>query len=553
MLAAIVYVRSAVEPSQPIAWSYQVLTLCLLAAVIAGRALLGFEPKDAVSAEPPSLPRWAWLPVLLAASLPYLSTLRVGFLSDDYGLLSVARSLSSPLQSAAHSEAFVAFHRPFAVFVWWLGTKLWAGSPVGYHALSLALHSLNAVLVYLLARRLITSTYAGLMAGLLFALHPIHVETVTWLAASTDLLCTAFGLSSLLLLERSFSSPSRAGQSAFLASALLAFLLALLSKEAALALPGVVLVRLALLNSKSPARRPLTLVGAYAAILLAYGLWRVLTIGGLGGYALPLTFWNTIFPSAPLLMLGDFLFPVNRSLFLAALPLWSLWIAIAIMALGAFWWARGTSLIPGRRLWLWLGFLVLLAVPTWIFLSHQSSSTEWNRFAYLPTVGLAWLFGDLCAARGPRRSAPVAAAILIIAAALTIWTITPWRQAGRMSSRAVAAGADLVRELSHDGTPSTLYVTALPSSWYGAQVLAYSYPQALSLAVGRPVPVRMVTTTPGAGGIYPDVMAHWKLKPGEYFVSFDPHTGAMRVLRSGDRASPLDVTPGTPDNRTTQP
>ena len=41
-------------------------------------------------------------------------------------------------------------------------------------------------------------------------------------------------------------------------------------------------------------------------------------------------------------------------------------------------------------------------VPTWLFLWRQSAATEWSRFAYLPTIGAAWLFGDLCAARGWR-------------------------------------------------------------------------------------------------------------------------------------------------------
>jgi len=206
VLVVIVYVRTFVDPGEDVAWSYQVLTLCLVAAAIAGRALTGFRPQKPASDEPAGLARWGWLLVLLAASLPYLLTLRIGLLSDDYGLLAAARASSGPFEAATRSDAFLAFRRPFTMLVWWLGTKLWAGSPAGYHALSVSIHSLNALLVYILGRRLIATTYGGLMAGLLFALHPIHVETVTWLAASSDLFCTAFSLSSLLLLEHYLST-----------------------------------------------------------------------------------------------------------------------------------------------------------------------------------------------------------------------------------------------------------------------------------------------------------------------------------------------------------
>jgi len=552
VLVVIVYVRSTVEPAQDIAWSYQVLTLCLVAVAIAGRALTGFRPQKPASDEPAGLARWGWLLVLLAASLPYLLTLKIGLLSDDYGLLAAARGSTGALQ-AIRSDAFVAFYRPVTLFAWWLGDALWSGSPIGYHALSITLHTLNSLLVYILGRRLIPTAYGALAAALLFALHPMHVESVTWLAASSDLFCTAFSLSSLLLLEHYLSTSSKPGRLAFLLGALLSFLLALLSKEAALALPGFVVLRLALLDGPHRARRSLGIGGAYALVFVGYGLLRFLALGKIGGYAMPLSFWNTAFPSAPLLMLGDVLFPVNRTLFSAELHPYALWFAVALMAAGALWWLRGIQHVPGRRLWLWLGFVFLMSVPTWLFLWRQSAATEWSRFAYLPTIGAAWLFGDLCAARGWRRSAPTAAAILAVAAALTIWYITPWRQAGRISSQVVAAGVKLVDRLSTDGEPPVLYVTDLPAAWRGAQVLAYSYPQALNLACGRPVPVRMVTSRPGAGGIHPDVMAHWKLKPGEHLISYDARAHTMRIVRSGQAAVFPNLSPETPERMIAEP
>ena len=534
ILLVIVVAFRLLHPFQPAAWSYQDLTLCLLVAAIAGRALLPFrgpegERRDLVWPTPV-----LWLAIFLAAVLPYLQTLRVGFVSDDFGLAAAVREAAGPLD-AMGSAAFRAFYRPLALLLWWLGDHLWHGAPVGYHAVALLLHGLNALLVYALGRRLIGSTYAALMAALLFAVHPLHVEPVTWIAAGSDLLCSTFSLLSLLSLEASLGATSRRSKAALTAGALGAFLLALLGKESAFPLPGVVALRLLLDSDPERRSKALPLTGLYALLLLLYLAWRSSVLGGIGGYSMPLTVWNTLFPSAPLLMIADFLFPVHRTLFAAHLTSWLWWLALLGLALAAFWWLLGLDRVPARRLWLWLGFVFLMAVPTWVFRWQPSASLEWTRFAYLPTIGLALMFGDLCAGRGLawRRSAAVGVLILAAATALTICYVTPWREAGRLASRAVTSGLTMLDKLKTDDGPSTLYVSNLPQAWHGAPVFANCYPQALILATGAPVPVRVISDIPRSGGIHPDVMAVSRLKPGEHIVSWDPKSESLHLVRSG--------------------
>jgi len=533
ILGLMVYVRRVVDPREPITWSYQALALCLVIAAIAGRALVGQRP----SAEGGRF-RWpaalAYSAIFVAAAGPYLRALTIGFLSDDYGLAYAAQEAEGPLD-AMGSGAFVTFYRPVTMLVWWLGERLWSGAPLGYHLLSVLLHAVNAILVYALARRVTGSSYAALFAGLLFAVHPIHVEPVTWPCCSSDLLCGGFALGSLLLLEVYLGrdSPPRGA----LPGALIAFLLALLSKEAALALPGFVLLRAALLPHRGAKSRALRVGGAYGAVLVGYLVWRFAVFGGFGGYRVPLTWWNTAFPSAPLLMIGDFLFPVHRSLFAEQLgpSLW--WAGLAAMAAAALWWVRGLDRVPGRRLWLWLGYVFIMAAPTWLFLPAASGFLEWSRLSYLPTVGLAWLFGDVCAGRGMgwRRSGAAALAIVAGATSLTIWYVTPWQEAGEVSSRVVAEGRRLIEQLpAADGDP-VLFVKDLPESHRGAPVFSNCFAQALNLDRGRALPIHLVSERPDLGKVHPEAMDHWALQEGEYLVAWQQETSEMAVVRAGRR------------------
>lgn len=195
----------------PLAWSQQVLALCLVVAAGAGRALLGGEPR-AEETQDGGHGWWhrliGWPVVAVAALLPYLHSLTVGFLSDDFGFYHAAAGAGNALE-AFFTNAQRGMLRPLSILLWWAGTKAWHGIPLGYHAANMFLHTGSAVLVYTLGKRWIGSAYGGFAAGMLFALHPLHVEPVVWSACNTDLLCTFFSL--LALLGADLGSPPRAG------------------------------------------------------------------------------------------------------------------------------------------------------------------------------------------------------------------------------------------------------------------------------------------------------------------------------------------------------
>src|ERR1700690_421977 len=79
-----------------------------------------------------------------------------------------------------------------------LDAELFGPGPFGPHFTNLLLHTANAVLLFLLLQRLTAATWRSAFVAALFALHPLHVESVAWVAERKDVLCTFFGMLALL-------------------------------------------------------------------------------------------------------------------------------------------------------------------------------------------------------------------------------------------------------------------------------------------------------------------------------------------------------------------
>jgi Tfp pilus assembly protein PilF len=242
----------------------------------------------------------------LLAFLLFARALSGGFVLDDTRLVRDNALLRDPagLHSLLTSDYWAPFaasglYRPAVTFSYALNAWLGGAGPAGYHAVNAALHALNSLLVLALLRRLASGPGVATAGAFLFAAHAVHVEAVANIAGRSELLCAAFFLGSLLChaAAREAAAGRRAGPR--LASLAL-YVLALLSKESAIALP---LAALLLDLGAAPraqagavaepgagrlrAGRLRELAGPYAALLVVTAACVALRLAVLGDAPLP--------------------------------------------------------------------------------------------------------------------------------------------------------------------------------------------------------------------------------------------------------------------------
>ena len=119
-----------------------------------------------------------------------------------------------------------------------LDVEMWGLWPGGHHLTSSALHVVNTLLLFGLLRALTKERWRSTLVAALFALHPLHVESVAWVSERKDVLSTLFGLGSLWL----YATWTRKRGTRLYLSALVSFALSLLAKPVWLTLPALLLL-----------------------------------------------------------------------------------------------------------------------------------------------------------------------------------------------------------------------------------------------------------------------------------------------------------------------
>ena len=417
--------------------------------------------------------------VLVVAA--YWPSLGVGFVSDDFLILHRVSELGGLQNPAAYfGLRHFEYYRPLAFLSLATDWQLWARSPAGYHVTALCLHAINTLLVFVLSRRLMSTTGA-LAAAMLFAVHPSSHEAVIWIASRFDLLATAWLLAGLLVLRW------RSWWGGGLAAA--AFLAAVLSKESALALPVVAGAYLVLVLGANGRR----LLGQLALFAMSAGVYAVLRQGaGLAsaggvtrlpklaalaclllalllvaqlGWArawsmLALDRRRTRLVAAGAMAIvvllacaGPLVEPIRatlRSLAFAAVHLASpIMLDWAVGTLPPAMWIGGivalallaAGLLAGRRhvghahgMVFLIVFLVAVLVPV-------SSMTEGTRYLYLACAPAAMIVG-LAIDRLTRRRRMVAWAVLAVVLGINFWQVRvkteDWLWATQMTEKAIA-------------------------------------------------------------------------------------------------------------------
>jgi len=353
--------------------------------------------------------------LVACSTLSYLNMLFNGFVYDDYDQVLknpyirsfqyLKEIFTTNVWSFRGAVYVTNYFRPMMMLGYLVCYQLFGMRAFGFHLVSLLLHVLVACLVFVLTERLTGDRLWAFVAGAFFALHPIHTESVAWIAAVTDLELTFF----YLLTFGFFLAVARPGgrrSAPMLAAMGGAFLLALLSKEQAMTLPALATVyehfyredRSETTTSQKLARYVLLwLVG------VAYVLFRIHILGAIAPREnMPTLTAGQIVLSA-IALVGQYvwklLWPVRLCAFYVFHPSTSLFDLHVLAGLLAFLAFAALFLVCWRsqeRNVRFASFSIIWFFATLapVLNAHWLTANVFTeRYLYLPSVGVAWLAG----------------------------------------------------------------------------------------------------------------------------------------------------------------
>ncbi len=379
------------------------------------------------------------------------------------------------------SWMWTTFHMGHYVPLSWmtlgLDYELWGMQPMGYHLTSLLLHTVNAVLVYHLARGLLKLAAAGrpldsrllvsssAFAALFFSVHPLRVESVVWVTERRDVLSMLFSLACILAYLRSASAV--ATRRVWYGVAVALFLCALLSKATPMTLPAVLLIlevyplrRLGAGRWWSAAARRIYAraipfgilsVGSMALSIVALRPAEQLGITAkvaVSAYGLSFYLWKTI---VPLRLSPLYEMPQHVN---ALSPIFIVSYVTVLVACWCAWWCRHRwpAVTAG-----WLAF-VAITLPM-LGLVQNGPQIAADRYTYHAAPALAILLGvgiyALQESRWRHGSRWAGAAVVVALGAMTQRQTGVWESSGSLWMRVLSV--DPGSAYAHSARASLLY------------------------------------------------------------------------------------------------
>ena len=255
--------------------------------------------------------------VLLTTFLIYSPSLQNDFIWDDTHLIVNNPDIKSFKNTARVFQSYLFpevggsnFYRPIQTFSFMIDYVLWQLNPFGYHLTNLIFYMLNVLLIYFLVNRIFGNPDVSFLTSLIFAVHPVNTEAVTYIAGRADPLGTFFFLAAFLMYIRYRANEKN--PAAFLLSIAL-FSMALLTKEAMLIFPLVLILYDALiLNQNSISPKTIRNYLPYFLVLILYAVFRLFIKGLPLGLMRSPPFCVSIFTISKVIVLyfGILIFPL---------------------------------------------------------------------------------------------------------------------------------------------------------------------------------------------------------------------------------------------------
>jgi hypothetical protein len=394
--------------------------------------------------------------LLVATAVVFLPAIQFGFVTwDDGPYVFENPTVLSGLSLQTLAWAFTSqtpYWHPLTWISHLLDVTLFGPGPQGMHAVNIAIHLANSLLLLTLLKRLTSRLLPSAAVAALFALHPLHVESVAWIAERKDLLSALFFLATLISYQSYVKGPSI---TRYVAVATL-FALSLMCKPMFVTLPVLLLLLdywpLARVESIPAFARlclekaPLMILSAASAVVTYLGQQRVGTMSGFDALPIGARAANAVVSYAA--YLRKTVWPTDLAAFypypdvLPSVPV----IATACLLLAG---VTVAAIILRRRapyfLFGWLWFVIsLLPVIGLVQVGNQAMA---DRFTYIPLVGIfvaaVWGAAEATRIRGGRLTVGLAAAIAVMACTVvTRAQVLTWANASTMWTRVLEVTPD---------------------------------------------------------------------------------------------------------------
>lgn len=401
--------------------------------------------------------------IICATILAYLPSLRGNFIwnDSDYVTAPALRSLHGLVRIWTEVGATQQYY-PLLHSAFWVQHRLWGDHPLGYHIVTLMLHALSAVLFALLLRKLfsvrsvptgctsqggpgpgpsrdnerIPYTGAAWLAALLFALHPVNVESVAWISEQKNTISLVFYLAAAFVYLK-FDETRGPGT---YATALGLFICSLLCKTVTATLPEALLVVFWWKRGRIDWRRdvipllPLLVLGTAAGL---FSGWVERDYGGAVGpeFDQPMISRALVAGRAIWFYVGKLVWPIGLNFlytrWVVDPALWWQWLPpLGVLAIGfALWSIRRRARAPLAAFLLFVGSLF----PTLDFVNLYGArySWVWDHWQYLPDLSIfALVAAGLTAAWHYAGPSFRGAGLGLVAAVATVLGALTWSHCG---------------------------------------------------------------------------------------------------------------------------
>jgi hypothetical protein len=293
---------------------------------------------------------------------------------------------------------YEGLYGPIQMLTYMIDYRNWGMDPFGYHLSNLLIHSANVVLAFLMLRKLTGEFTLAVFAALVFAVHPLNVENVAWIAERKTLVSAFFVLLTWLSYLHYRQAPGRPKLA--YAVSLVAYLLAVFAKGTVIGLP-IILVCYEWLLRDGKERRfgPVAPYFIISCLAAAATLWATLStdvVGGDRGPPITIAFlFGLVYPTM-LPVWWEYirllLFPVGLSAYYIPVPRVSFLDPVVLLAMAGWLYVFVELIIrASNQVRFWFLWALFFFAPT-------SGLVPWlvyyaDRYMYLPGIGFYVLAG----------------------------------------------------------------------------------------------------------------------------------------------------------------